>query len=111
MGNIGIKSTPEEEHKKPSNNPIVSLGKGSGIPLEERSMRDLFPDLNVANLMEIDRLETVSNIHKEYVKNPIPKVDVEFSKPIPKPSFQELRDIPTLITKPQIQPYARYIGK
>jgi hypothetical protein len=63
------------------------------IPIEELSMAEIFPDLNIANLMQIDRIDSkyeLGYLHQNYIQNPLPVVQVSFTKPVPRPVYTQL---------------------
>ncbi|KAJ3305694.1 nuA3 HAT complex component nto1 [Kappamyces sp. JEL0829] len=84
------------------------------IPREEWPMEDLFPDLNIGTLMQIDRIDCEhehSHLHQEYIQNPLPVVQVSFSKPVPQPSYSQLANFShsSLHEAESLPPFARFV--
>ena len=66
-----------------------------GVPIEELALASIFPDLNIANRMQIDKLDCQhehSHLHQDYIKDPLPVVAVKLTKTVPTPSYQLLKN-------------------
>jgi hypothetical protein len=89
----------------------IAKGKGSTLPIEERTHKDFYPDLSLTKDLSIHRItaHTKELIHQFYIQDPLPKFEVQFTKPIPKPVFSiiehEAKEIP------ELQPFYRHIGR
>lgn len=65
------------------------------IPIEEQSLHELYPELDVTNLMQLDRIDCKhehSHLHQDYIKNPLPALTAALSKPVPVPSYSEVQE-------------------
>ena len=79
----------------PSESRISKEIHSDDVPIEELTLASIFPDLNVANRMQIDKLDCHhehSHLHQDYVKNPLPVVAVKLIKTVPTPSYQILKN-------------------
>lgn len=91
---------------------VIEPGK-EVIPVEEKALEDLFPDLNVVNLMPVEKIDSSnhSHLHAEYLKNPLPVLKIELSKEPLIPSFALLENIKKGEKIKEIKPFTRYVGE
>lgn len=97
------------------NKPRLSSSKSSKdvyIPKEEKSMRELYPDLNIASLMTVDSIDSNhhSHLHQVYLTNPLPKVEVKFLKSVPKASFSILKQVGIKRKFNDLLPFSKFSG-
>jgi Enhancer of polycomb-like len=102
MGNTNQAKTPK----------IVIQPSHDSIPVEEKPLEVLFPDLNVANLMQVEKIDSSnhSHLHKEYLNNPLPVLKVELSKEPLIPSFSLLENVKKSKLVKESKPFSTYTG-
>ena len=82
------------------------------IPIEEQSLHELYPELDVTNLMQLDRIACKhehSHLHQDYIKNPLPALTAALSKPVPVPSYSEVQATKPASLKSSSSPSSKFI--
>lgn len=79
---------------------------------EEATLADLFPELDVTNLMPLDRIDCNhehSHLHQDLIKIPLPPISVSLSKPVPVPAYFETPHLASEKSTFSLSEYSRYI--
>lgn len=84
-----------------------AFGKGNPLPVEEKSLRDFYPDLSTTRDLFISKNLSDDLIHQFFIQDPLPAIKVEFTKQVMKPVFKILD-----ISRPkfdEIPPFKHFI--
>ena len=90
----------------------ISIKNNFNIPVEERSLKEIYPDVDTETLLQVEKLDNGnhSHLHQEYLLKPLPKLVVELTKPVPIPRFVRIQDDREVLEIEALKPFSKYKG-